>query len=124
MIVLRSTHAAIVAAEQAKSAVLKAEVQRLREELASIRDREDRLMHQYVALAQPKPAVVLPVREPDPVQGAIRRRAAGNTALQQHLAFWARAEKERGADVADIVKRIDVWVSGDDADSGEPVLPW
>lgn len=124
MILLRSTHAALLAAEQAKSAALQAEVERLRADLAAVRDREDRLMHQYVALAQPKPPVVVPPRDPDLIQEAIRRRAAGNTALQQHLAFWARAEKERGADIADIVKRIDVWVSGDDEGNSEPALPW
>lgn len=122
MILFASTHRAILAAEQSKSAVLEAENQRLRDEVAALRDREDRLMHQYVALAQPKPVTPLPPREPDVIGAAIQRKANGDPALRKHLASWAKSEQANETDVQKILSRIERW-SGED-ENAEPALPW
>ncbi len=127
MIVWRSTHLALLAVEQAKreaaeqqASEARAELERVRGELAEVKGREDRLMHQYVALATPKPAPIIPVREPDPVSEAIRNRAQGDAALRSHLSFWARKQREGGAEVEQIVKGIEDWTQHDQPD----IFPW
>jgi hypothetical protein len=105
MLMLRSTHDALLAAERERTAdalaAYRAEVARHDAALAELRA--------LSAALAPKPAPTLPDRTPDPVTQAIAAASKGSSALRSHLAFTARRMRDEGQDEADIVRQITDW---------------
>lgn len=102
MLMLRTTHDALLAAERERTA----------DALAAYRAevvRHDALLAEFKALAAsmaPKPATIPPKRVPTAVESAIALRASGDTALTKHLSQWVRTARREGKtedEIADII---------------------
>jgi hypothetical protein len=114
MLMFRSTHDALLAAERERTAdalaAYRAEVARHDAALAELRA--------LSAALAPKPAPTLPPkRVPGAVETAIAMRASGNTELTKYLAGWAKQQRLAGKsedEIADLI--VNGERSTDDAD--------
>lgn len=103
MIILRSTHDAIVALYKERLADKDGELERTRT------DFREAQMRERLALAEPKTTPVPaapPKREPSEIDTAIALAANGDRRLRQHLANFARKAQMEGVGEDDIVQKI------------------
>ena len=103
MFILKSTHAALMAAKDA-------EIARLVARLALVEASRDAYLGEMSALTlqqaharTPQPVVK---REPDQVDTAIDWKAQGNVHARRHLERWAKGERRKGRKAEDIAADI------------------
>lgn len=113
MLMLTSTHRALMAAKNAEIALLKAERTIAWEAADDTRDKHDSFVAEIAALsakALTPPEKATPIVQPvDPVSQAVTRKAGGNRALRDHLYRFAAEQRSLGVDDAAIVRRVLDW---------------
>lgn len=122
MFILKSTHAALMAAKDREIAViLKAGAEaavnadKYRTELAAYVAQMGALTLQQAQARTPQPVAK---REPDQVDTAIDWKAQGNVLARRHLERWAKGERRKGREPADIAADI---MNTRPTDDDEPV---
>lgn len=105
MLMLKSTHTALMAAKDAECAFLR---DALAKAEARATDAETRAVA-LLDLTKPAPKPVPIERTVDAVMVAIGRRAGGSTALRSQLAEFARDQRRANVPDSEIILQIEDW---------------